>query len=119
MRATVAAVVLGILLLVPSQTAANARGSGFGARPWHAAPFHLPPHYRVFRRAPLYGGFLAFPAYDDFLDYPPYPPYSPENSFDNPGTAPGRHCRQATQKTVTVPAEAGGIRQVTVTYCHH
>ena len=120
MRTTIVAVVLGILLLVASETAANARGAAHGARPLHATPnLRLPPNYRVFRRTPLYGGFFAFPPYDDYLDYPPYAPYTPENSVDSPGSAPGQYCRQPTQKTVTVPAEAGGTRQITVTYCHH
>jgi hypothetical protein len=119
MRATIVAVVLGILLLVPSETVANARGVGYSARPWRAAPsFGLRPNSRGFRRAPLYGGALAFPYYDDF-DYPPYAPYPPETPLRDPGNAPGSYCRQPTQKTVTVPAEAGGTRQVTITYCHH
>ena len=123
MRAIVTAVALGILLLASSETAANARGSGYGAGPSHFVPSHRlsSPVYRTFRRPPSYGGFVGVPFYgpDDFFDYPPYAPYAPDTSSSYSGTTPSaRGCPQPTHKTVTVPAEAGGTQQVTVTYCH-
>jgi hypothetical protein len=133
MRATVAAVVLTILMLTSSGTAANARGSGYGgvsphfAPTYRALPFYryraLPYRYGAFPRQPLYGGFIGAPYYgsgsDDFFDYPPYAPYAPDTSSSTPGAAPSTNrCPQPTHKTVTVPAEAGGTQQITVTYCH-
>jgi hypothetical protein len=122
MRATVAAVALGVLLLASSDTAANARGSAYGASTPHFAPTYRPrPFYRTFHGRPLYGGFIGVPFYgpDTFFDYPPYAPYSPDTSSSSPGAPPSTNrCLQPTQKTVTVPAEAGGTKQVTVTYCH-
>jgi hypothetical protein len=122
MRATAAAVALGILLVASSDTAATARGSSNGATPPHFAPSHRsPPVYRALRRQPLYGGVIGAPFFgpDDYFDYPPYAPYAPDTSSGSPGVAPAvRGCPQPTHKTVTVPAEAGGSQQVTVTYCH-
>jgi hypothetical protein len=124
MRATVIAVVLGIPLLACSNTTANARGSGYGGASPHFAPaYRAQPfyRYRAFRSRPLYGGFIGAPYYgDDFFDYPPYAPYAPNTSTAYPSEAPSAQgCLQATHKTVTVPAEAGGTQQVTITYCHH
>jgi hypothetical protein len=123
MRATVAAVAFGVLLLASSDTAANARGSAYGAGSPHFVPSYRPrPFYRTFRRPPSYGSFIGAPFYgpDDSFDYPPYAPYAPDTSSSNPGGQPSTNrCLQPTQKTVTVPAEAGGTKQVTVTYCHH
>jgi len=129
MRAVIVAVVSGILLLGSWENVASARGSGVGAR--SAAPGHVGPrsnrafrYNRVFRRGPLYGGFIAVPAYgpDDFLGYPPYPPFAPDGSAAATGysgeAAPARGCPNPTHRTVTVPSEAGGTKQVTVTYCH-
>jgi hypothetical protein len=123
MRATVAGVVLGILLLASSDTAANARGSGYVAGSPHFAPsYRSPPFSRAFRRRPLDGGFIGAPYYgaEDFFDYPPYAPYAPDTSPGYSSGAPSAQgCLQPTHKTVTVPAEAGGTQQVTITYCHH
>ena len=122
MRATVAALVLGIFLLACSDTTANARGSGYVAASPHFAPrYRSLPFYNGLRRRPLYGGY-GVPFYwpDDFLEYPPYAPYAPDSTSSYPGEAPSANrCLQPTHKTVTVPAEAGGTQQVTVTYCHH
>ena len=120
MRATVTAITLGLLLLATSDTAANARGSVSGAVSPHFAPtYRSPPSYRTFRRRPLYGGFIGVPYYgDDFFDYPSAP-YAPDTySGHASGTPSTQRCLQPTQKTMTVPAEAGGTQQVTVTYCH-
>lgn len=123
MRATVTALVLGILVLASSDTAANARGSGYGAGSPHFAPsYRSPPFHRAFPARPLHGGFIGVPFYgpDDFFDYPPYAPYAPDPSAGYPSGAPSAQgCLQPTHKTVTVPAEAGGTQQVTITYCHH
>jgi hypothetical protein len=118
MRATVAAVAFGVLLLASSDTAANARGSAYGAGSPHFAPSFRP---RTFRRPPSYGSFIGVPFYgpDDSFDYPPYAPYAPDTSSSNPGgRSSTNRCLQPTRKTMTVPAEAGGTQQVTVTYCH-
>jgi len=123
MRAIVAAIALGILLLASSDTAANARGSSFRAGSFHFAPsYRSPPSPYVFRRRPLYGGFVGAPFFgpDDFFDYPPYAPYAPDTSTGYPSGGPSAQgCPQPTQRTVTVPKEAGGTQQVTITYCHH
>jgi hypothetical protein len=125
MRATVAAVALGVLLLASSDTAANARGSAYGAgSPQFAPTYRSRPFYHTFRGRPLYGGFIGVPFYgpDTFFDYPPYAPYAPDTSSGNPAVPAAssiNRCLQPTHKTVTVPAEAGGTKEVTVTYCHH
>ncbi len=121
MRATVAAVILGILLLASSDTTADARGAAYGTASPHFTPHYLsPPSYPAFRRRPLYGGFIGAPFFgpDDFFDTPPYAPYVPDISSSYPSAPPTRGCPQPTQRTVTVPAEAGGTQQVTITYCH-
>ena len=123
MRAIMVAVVSGILLLASWENVANARVSGVAVR--SVASSHVGPHYnRAFRRGPLYGGFIAVPAYPayNFFDYPPYAPFVPSSSStatDYPGeAAPIQRCQNPTHKTVTVPSEGGGTRQITVTYCH-
>jgi hypothetical protein len=126
MRTTVAVVVLTIVLLASSNTAADARGSGYATGSPHFVPHYrgAPPVYRAFRRRPLYGGVVGVPFFgsDDYFDYPPLAPYSPDTSPTYSGTAGAapstNRCPQPTRKTVTVPAEAGGTQQVTVTYCH-
>jgi hypothetical protein len=118
MRAIMVAVVSGILLLASWQNVANARISGAGVRP--AAPSHVGPrYYRTFRRGPLWGSFIAVPAFPP-VDYPPYPPLMPDGSNAGyPGeAASGRDCQNPTRRTVSVPAEAGGTKEITITYCH-
>jgi len=120
MRAVIVAVLSGILLLASWENVANARVSAGGVHT--VAPGHPGLRFnRTFRRWPLYGGYLAVPAYpaDGFLGYPPYPPFPPNGSAtDYPGDAPAQRCENPTQRTVTVRAEAGGTKDVTVTYCH-
>ena len=122
MRAIVAAVVSGILLLASSDTAVDARGSSFGAGSPHFAPsYRSQPSYRTFRGRPLHGGFIGVPFYgpNDFFGYPPSLPYAPDTSAGYPSKGPStQRCLQPTYKTITVPAEAGGTQQVTITYCH-
>ena len=125
MRATVAAIIVGILLIASSDTVANARVSGYGTGASHFVPrYNSRPFNRTFRQRPPNGGFIGVPLYgpDDFFDDPPYLPYTPDTSAGYPSVAPAprtQRCLQPTHKTVTVPAEAGGTQQVTVTYCHH
>jgi hypothetical protein len=122
MRAIMVAVVSGILLLASWENVASARGTGYGAR--NVAPSHVGPRYnRVFRRGPLYGGFIAVPAYpsDGLFGYPPNAPFAPDGpaAADYPGEAtPAQGCQNPTHRTVTVPAEAGGTKEITITYCH-
>jgi len=121
MRAIVVGVVAGIMLLASWENVANARGSGVGTRP--AVSSHLVPrNNHIFRRGPAWGGFIAVPAYapEGFFDYPPYAPFPPQSSTtaDYPGDAAStQRCQNPTHRTVTVPSEAGGTKQVTVTYC--
>jgi len=121
MRAIMVAVVSGILLLA-WENVTNARPSGAAAR--SVAPSHLGQRYnRILHRRPLYGGFIAVPAYpsDGFFGYPPYPPFAPDGSAaaGYPGeAASARGCPNPTHRTVTVPSEGGGTKEVTVTYCH-
>ena len=124
MRAIVVAVVSGILLLASWENVANARASGYGARNM-VAPSRFGPGYNwTFRRWPLYGGFVAVPAFpsDGFFGYPPYAPFPPDGSAaaaDHPGDgASAQGCQNPTHRTVTVRAEAGGTKEVTITYCH-
>jgi hypothetical protein len=123
MRAIVVAVVSGIMLLASWENVANARASGVGARPVTSS--HPAPHNRIiFRRGPLWGGFIAVPAYapEGFFDYPPYAPFPPDSAAtaNNPGGgAPTQRCLNPTHRTVTVPSEGGGgSKQITVTDCH-
>jgi hypothetical protein len=120
MRAIIVAAVSGILLLASGANVANARGNGYVARP--SAPRHLATHHnRALRRLPLHGSFIAVPAYplDGVPSYPPYAPFAPDNSAGYPTqAAPVGRCLQTTHKIVTVPAESGGTREVTVTYCY-
>jgi hypothetical protein len=119
MRAIIVAVLSGILLLASWENVASARVSGAGART--VAPSHVAPRYnRAFRRSPLYGGFIAVPAYptDGPLGYSP--PFAPDSSAADyqGGPASAKRCDNPTHKTVTVPAEAGGTKDITITYCH-
>jgi hypothetical protein len=123
MRAVMVAVVSGIMLLASWENVANARASGSGART--AAPSHPGTRYnRIIRRGPLYGGFIAVPAYgpDSLFNYPPYAPFAPNGSAgaaDYSGEpASAQRCQNPTHRTVTVQAEAGGTKEVTITYCH-
>jgi len=117
-RAIILAVTLGVLFSAAWADVAIARGYGNGARSPYFAPGYRLPHYnRALRRAPLYGGFIAVPyAPDNSFGYPPY---APESFTDEPSQSrPGERCKNPTQKTVTVPSDSGGTRQVTITYCH-
>jgi hypothetical protein len=124
MRAISVAVVSGILLLASWENVASARVSGVASRP--VAPGHVGPRYnRTFRGWPLYGGFIGAPAFapDGFFDYPSYPPFAPDGSAAATGysgevAAPVQQCQNPTHRTVTVRSEAGGTKDVTITYCH-
>jgi len=63
-------------------------------------------------------------AYDGYVDMSPYPPdvlpsmrYFPPNAYFLTGLRHGLNCRRS-QETVTVPAEAGGVREVIVRRCY-
>jgi hypothetical protein len=120
MRAITVAVVSGILLLGSWENVANARVSGYGAQ--HVVPRHLAPRFNRAFRWPLYGGFLAVPAYpaDGYFGNSPYAPFAPDSSAaTDPGEGVGaQRCQNPTHRTVTVPSDGGGTKQVTVTYCH-
>ena len=63
-------------------------------------------------------------AYDGYVDVSPYPPdvlpsmgYFPWTGYFLTGLPHGLNCRRS-QETVTVPSEAGGVRQVMVRRCY-
>ncbi len=104
--AAVAASVLALLLLAPSgATAAH----GIGAHGFHF-PIHHPlaRHLLARHRFPFYGSYVTLPPNAPFVTYAlPQPIELVQVS---------RSCRYDRQ-VVTVPAEAGGTRQITVTRC--
>ena len=104
--AAVVASVLAMLILAPPE-AANARGGGahgfhFSAHHHHSAR-HLARH-----RFPLYSGYLILPPYDAAVAYALPQPFVLVSE--------ARSCRYDRQ-VVTVAAEQGGTRQITVTRC--
>lgn len=111
----VAASALAMLLLTPLQLAAHARGS----RAFHfSGRLHAAQHHRAQGAWPFYGGFYGgglavVPSYaaDAVVTYPP-----PAQVVYVPVPPLSLSCHRS-QQTVTVPAEAGGTRQVTVTRC--
>jgi hypothetical protein len=110
----VVASALAMLLLTPLQIAASAHG--FHAFHW-SAHFHGGHHHRVHG---AYGAYGAWPFYGDVV-----PPYTadvgmsytpPAQIVYGPEWPQVLGCHHSEQ-TVTVPAEAGGTRQVTITRC--
>ena len=107
--AIVVASALAMLLLAPLQIAANAHGA-------HA--FHFSHHFRANRHHQ--GAYGAF--YGDLAGVPPYMPgdmatYAPPATVvyvPEPPQALGCH---HSEQTVTVPAEAAGTKQLTITRC--
>ena len=101
MAAAVVASVLAMMLLAPPD-AAQARASG-------ARGFHFPVHHPLARhRLPLHGGYLTLSPYDPSVTYALHQPIE--------FVREQRGCRYDRQ-VVTVAAEQGGTRQITITRC--
>lgn len=104
--AAVAASVLAMMLLAPSD-AASARGSG--ARGFHfSAHHHHSARHLARHRFPYYGGYVALTPYEPNVIYALPQPIVFVNE--------SHRCRYDRQ-VVTVASEQGGTRQITVTRC--
>jgi hypothetical protein len=116
-----------MLLLAPASPVANARG-GFGPHSSHSSHFSGPGSFtgpglsRHFHQArprgnfgqwPLFGGYYAVPPYasDNIITYAP-----PERVVFVAVPPRALSCKHSVQ-TVTVPAELGGTRDITITRC--
>jgi hypothetical protein len=130
--------VVAMLLLVPMGPVANARGGGLGAHSSHSS--HLSTHgvptiglsrhrhqarpFSNFSQWPLFGGY-GYNGYNGYNGYYEVPPYVSDNNITY--AAPERvvyvavppralTCKRSVQ-AVTVPAELGGTREITITRC--
>ena len=103
--AAVAASVLAMMLLAPPD-AASARGGG--AHSLHFLGHHHSARHLARHRFPYYGGYLMLPPYDASVTYALPQPFV--------FVSESRPCRYDRQ-VVTVAAEQGGTRQVTITRC--
>jgi hypothetical protein len=114
--AIIGASVVAVMLLAPAAPVANARGGGLGG---HAiGGSHFPTRLHAarprgnFNQWPLYGGYYAVPP-----DVPQTVTYvTPERIVFVPEPPRALSCKHSVEK-VTVPAEAGGMREITVTRC--
>jgi hypothetical protein len=118
--------VVAMLLLAPASPVANARG-GFGAHSFHSSHFsgpglftgpglsrHLHQGPRVnFSQWPLFGGYYAVPPYasDSIITYA-----TPERVVFVAVPPRALSCKHSVEK-MTVPAELGGTREITITRC--
>jgi hypothetical protein len=118
-----------MLLLVPMGPVANAGGGGFGAHSSHSSHFLSGPglfsgpglsrHLNQgrprgnFSQWPLFGGYYAVPPYasDNIITYA-----APERVVFVAVPPRALSCKHSVQ-TVTVPAELGGTRDITITRC--
>jgi hypothetical protein len=122
-----------IFALAPAVTAADARGASFGGRSFNGAPHFfrhgqrfLRPHpfnnfarsFNNYSRSPLLGGYgygyYAVPPYASDSQAITYLPPDRVVLVSEPPRALA--CKHSIER-VTVPAEAGGTRDVTVTRC--
>jgi hypothetical protein len=117
-----AGVAIAILLIAPFEVSARSGPSGLGARSFHPAGSAVSKrplaHRGAFRRHRWPGGVIAAATYDG--TYNDAPGYIGATLADE-GLAPlypprALNC-QRRRETWTVPSEAGGTRQVTVTRC--
>ena len=103
------------LICAPLDIPARAHGSGFGMRSFH--PFHVgrrfrhAHHQRNLNQWQWYGGVYAVPPYEN-SDTQAQP-----TSFVYVVEPPRVRSCQYVRETVTVPAESGGTRDITVTRC--
>jgi hypothetical protein len=117
--------VVAMLLVLPMGPVANARSGGFGGHSSHfSGPglFTGPGLSRHLHRArplgnfsqwPLFGGYYAVPPYasDNIITYA-----APERVVFVAVPPRALSCKHSVQ-TVTVPAELGGTREITITRC--
>jgi hypothetical protein len=111
--AVIVASALAMLSLAPLQAGAKAHAS-------HG--FHFSNRLHAAHHNGAYGAYGAWPFYGGGIVA--VPPYAPENAVSYaPATVvyvplpPQALTCHRSRQTVTVPAEAGGTRQITVTRC--
>jgi hypothetical protein len=102
--AAFAAAAVAIVAIPPLVVTANARGGGFGG---HGGRFHA-DHRGVFGVWPAYGTPLDYPLYGVSRVAPQPVVYVPQ--------LPVLSCHYSEQ-VVTVPAEAGGTKDITIRRC--
>jgi len=125
--AIIAVFVVAMLLVLPPAPVANARG-GFGAHSPHSSHFsgsgfftgpglsrhlHRARPHGNFSQLPLFGGYYAVPPYasDNIITYA-----TAERVVFVAVPPRALSCKHSVQ-TVTVPAELGGTRDITITRC--
>ena len=125
--AIIAVFAMAMLLLAPASSVVNARG-GFGGHSSHSSHFSGPglfvgpglSRHRQqarprgnFSQWPLFGGYYAVPPYasDNIITYA-----MPERIVFVAVPPRALTCKRSVQ-TVTVPAELGGTREITITRC--
>jgi len=112
--AVIALSALAALIFAPSEFSASAHGSGSGMHSMHFGKhFRHGRHNNRFNQWAPYGGLYAVPPYDYDSDAGAA---QPANVVYMPIVSRARSC-QYIRETVTVPAEGGGTRDVTVTRC--
>jgi len=117
--AIIAVFAMAMLLLAPAAPVANARGGGFGAHSSHFSGHGLSRHLhrarprRNFGRWPFFGGYYVVPPYASgaTITYA-----TPERVVFVPVPPRALSCKRNVE-TVTVPAELGGTRDITITRC--
>jgi len=117
-----------MLLLVPMGPVANARSGGFGGHSSHfsgSGLFTGPGLSRYRHQARPRGNFGQWPLYGGFYTVPPYASdniitiityAAPERVVFVPLAPQALTCKHSVQ-TITVPAELGGTRDITITRC--
>lgn len=112
--AIIALSALAALIFAPSAFSANAHGSGSGMHSFHFGKhFRHSRHNNRFNQWAPYGGVYAAPSYGYDPNVGSAPPANVVYMLESPRA---RSC-QYIKETVTVPAEGGGTRDVTVTRC--
>jgi hypothetical protein len=104
---------LAMLFVAPLEVVA-ASAHGFGAHSSHGAPHFRPVRHRgTYRHWPYYGGYVAVAPYvsDNTITYAP-----PERVVYVPLRPQALSCHHS-KETITVPAEGGGTREITITRC--
>jgi hypothetical protein len=117
--------VVAMLLLVPMPPVANAHSGGFGGHSSHfsgaglftgpglSSHLHQARPHGNFSQWPLFGGYYAVPPYasDNIVTYA-----TPERIVFVAVPPRTLSCKHSVEK-VTVPAELGGTRDITITRC--
>ena len=111
--AVVVSSALAMLLIAPIEVMA-ASAHGFGAHSSHVAPHFRPARHRgAIGPWPFYGGYVAVAPYS-LYNSTSYAP--PERVVYVPLLPQALSCHHS-KETVTVPAEGGGTREITITRC--